>query len=251
MVTTAVMQPSYLPWAGLFDQIDQADTFVLLNTVAYDREGWRNRNRVKGPSGQPIWLTVPALGVKGTRTPPPLSEVRIATTQPWERKHLQALRTCYGKAPYFDDYFPDLEAALLPDPPWELLADMTGTLTWVLMDMLKIETELVLASGLTAQGVGVGLRSTERLVAICQHLGATNYYCAAASRNYLDEGLFRAAEIRVSYQDDCWVHPVHTQRFGEFVSHLSVVDLLFNCGPDSLSVIRGGRRWAPAPDTAP
>jgi xanthine dehydrogenase iron-sulfur cluster and FAD-binding subunit A len=50
---------------------------------------------------------------------------------------------------------------------------------------------------------------------------------------------FAEAGIEVTFQD--YRHPTYPQLHGEFVSHLSVVDLLFNCGPDSYEVIMSGQ----------
>jgi WbqC-like protein family len=60
MTTLVVLQPGYLPWLGYFDLLNKADVFVHYDDVQFDKHGWRNRNRVKGPKGA-IWLTVPVL----------------------------------------------------------------------------------------------------------------------------------------------------------------------------------------------
>lgn len=56
--TVVVLQPSYLPWLGFFDQMRRSDVFVYYDDVQFDKHGWRNRNRIKSPTG-PVWLTVP------------------------------------------------------------------------------------------------------------------------------------------------------------------------------------------------
>src|SRR5260370_40593126 len=58
VTTLVVLQPSYLPWLGFFDQVRRCDRFVFYDDVQYDKHGWRNRNRIKAASG-PVWLTVP------------------------------------------------------------------------------------------------------------------------------------------------------------------------------------------------
>ena len=55
-----ILQPSYLPWLGYFDQLYKSDVFVLYDDVQYDKHGWRNRNRIKTDK-RPLWLTVPVL----------------------------------------------------------------------------------------------------------------------------------------------------------------------------------------------
>ena len=57
-MNVVILQPSYIPWRGYFDQIRRADLFVFYDDVQYDKRGWRNRNQIKTASGKQ-WLTVP------------------------------------------------------------------------------------------------------------------------------------------------------------------------------------------------
>ena len=59
-----ILQPSYIPWRGYFHQIQKADLFIFYDDVQYDKNGWRNRNRIKTRQGA-HWLTIPVL-TKGT-----------------------------------------------------------------------------------------------------------------------------------------------------------------------------------------
>ena len=70
-----ILQPSYIPWRGYFDQIQKADVFVFYDDVQYDHHGWRNRNRIGGPRGGQ-WLTIP-VHHKGTlASQTPVNEIR-------------------------------------------------------------------------------------------------------------------------------------------------------------------------------
>ena len=75
-----------------------------------------------------------------------------------------------------------------------------------------------------------------RLVDICRALGADTYLAGAGAAAYMDLGCFARHGLRVQAQE--FRHPVYPQRFKGFISHLSVVDLLFNCGPESADIIR-------------
>ena len=94
----AIHQPQFMPWLGYFDKMDQAAYFVLLDNVQYKKNEWQNRNRIKSPQG-PQWLTVPVQ----FKFPALITEVGIKTSDPWRRKHLQALKTNYSKAPHWAD----------------------------------------------------------------------------------------------------------------------------------------------------
>ena len=223
-----MLQPGYLPWLGFFDQMRRADVFVYLDDVQYDTHGWRNRNRVKTHQG-PTWLTVPirhgGLGL------PQILDVTIDNRRPWARKHVATLRQAYARAPYLEDYLPPLAGVLTR--PWQRLVDLDLALAGALASLLGIERRVERASRL-----GLGGERSERLLRLCQHFGARTYLSGDAAASYLDVGLFEQHGIGVEWQR--FEHPVYPQQHGAFVSHLSVVDLLFNCGPSSRRVLEGG-----------
>jgi hypothetical protein len=224
--TCVVLQPGYLPWLGFFDQLERADEFVFLDDVQFDKHGWRNRNRIKGPDG-PQWLTVPVR--MGGRSWPRICDVTIDSTQRrWVAKHLQSLRSNYGPCPFFDWLYPELEAVLRQ--PWERIADLDIALVSRLCNLLGLRRSIHRSSPMDIAG-----DRCERLVEICRRLGCDHYYSGVAARDYLDVALFERAHIGVEFQE--YVHPEYAQRYGAFVSHLSVVDLMFNCGPGSLGII--------------
>lgn len=227
--TCVVLQPGYLPWLGFFEQVSRADEFVFLDDVQFDKHGWRNRNRVKGPDG-PQWLTVP-VRVSG-RNRPPIRDVEIDRTQRrWAGKHLQSLRSNYGPCPFFEWLFPDLERTL--HLPWSRICELNHALTELLCGKLGLRSTFRHSTALN-----VGGDRCERLIRICQAVGCNHYYSGTAARDYLDIAGFERAGITVEFQD--YAHPEYPQRYGAFVSHLSVIDLLFNCGPRSADILSRG-----------
>jgi hypothetical protein len=223
----AILQPGYLPWLGFFEQMARADVFVLYDDVQFDKHGWRNRNRIRTPAGSQ-WLTVPVrtAGCSGDR----IMDMRIDAPRPWAAKHRNALRANYARAPHFEWCFSQLEPIL--DQKADRLVELCLQLQEALAACLRIHATVVRSSTLNISG-----GQTERLVRICRHFDATEYYSGSAARNYLDIGQFDAARIRVVFQE--YVHPVYTQGFQPFVSHLSVVDLLMNCGPAARGILLG------------
>lgn len=219
-------QPQYLPWLGFFDKVARADVFVLLDDVQFKKNEWQNRNRIKGPGGAQ-WLTVPV----HHRFPQTIAEVEIAPPPAWRRKHLQALRSNYGKAPCFDAEMP-LFAEIL-DRYWSHLAPLNIELIRSLTMRLGIQTELRLSSELPARD-----DPTLRLVDLCRELEA-DAYLSGSGGDYLDEQPFADAGIALDYQQ--YDHPQYPQQHGEFEPFLSIVDLLMNCGDGSLEIIATGR----------
>lgn len=223
--TVAILQPSYLPWLGYFAQMHRSDVFVVYDDVQFDKESWRNRNRIKTSQGVQ-WLTVPVL-TKGQDWPSN-RDIKINNTTGWSRKHLAALRQNYGKAPCFHDYFALFEQ--LYSRPWTFLFDLNMEVLYTLLGALRFERQIVFSSQLQASG-----GQTERLINICTALGATHFFEGAAGKNYIDEAAFARAGIALEYQD--YQHPEYPQLYGPFVPYLSTVDLLFNCGLKSLEIL--------------
>jgi hypothetical protein len=223
--TLVVLQPGYLPWLGFFDQLLRSDIFVLYDDVQFDKNGWRNRNRIKSPTG-PHWLTVPVRIRSLTQR---ILETQIDDRQPWARKHLGTIKQFYAGAPFLKRYLPELEE-LLAGRRWDRLIDLDVAVIQLFCAWLRIERQMVRASEL-----GIGGERSERLLNICRHLGARRYLSGNAAQSYLDVELFVRHGIEVKFQN--YEHPVYPQQHGQFVPLLSALDLLLNCGDESAAIV--------------
>ncbi len=221
-----ILQPGYLPWLGFFEQLARSDIFVIYDDVQYDKHGWRNRNRIKSAHGVQ-WLTVPVQ--VSLREPPLIHEVMIDNGANWRRKHLMTIRHSYAKAPFFEQYIPLFEEAYSRE--WERLIDLDMHFIVKLAACMNIDTKTITRSST----LNVNGDKLERLVAICKRFGADTFYEGAAGKNYIEERLFVEQGITVMFQD--YRHPVYRQLYGDFVPYLSVIDLLFNHGAESLSIL--------------
>ena len=223
-----ILQPGYLPWLGFFEQLHKSDVFVIYDDVQYDKEGWRNRNRIKTANGIQ-WLTVPVL-LKGSNSPMIL-DVRIDNRTNWQKKHLAAIRQSYSKAPCFKEYIGMFEEAY--GRVWERLVEIDIYFIHELAKYLGINhKKIVRSSTLDLRGGRI-----ERLIKICERFGADVFYEGASGKNYIDERDFLAKGVSVEFQN--YLHPVYRQLYGNFIPNLSVIDLLFNKGMDSLGIITG------------
>jgi len=221
-----ILQPGYLPWLGFFNQMEISDIFVFLDDVQYDRRGWRNRNRIKGCNG-PIWLTVPV--VQKGQFNQSLLETKVNNSAPWAKKQLRTIQFNYKSSPYFEKYYPPLEEILKCN--WESLLDLDYKLTHELMKWMGITTPTYRSSELEVRDYD----KTGRLVDICLQVGVSAYISGPLCKDYMDVSNFEKAGIDVLIHD--YHHPEYTQRYPPFVSHLSVLDLLFNEGPESLRIL--------------
>jgi len=225
MFTIGILQPAYIPWLGFFEQLIKTEAFIIYDDVQFDKHGWRNRNRIKGPNGVQ-WLTIPVFTKGG---PHKINETRINNNTPWIHKHLQSLSTCYKKAKYFFQYFGEIED-ILASNEWEFLAELDIAIIKLICRWLEIKTPLYRSSSLNISGNRI-----ERLINICKLFNATRFYEGESGKNYIDVEKFSKENINVTFQH--YQHPVYPQLFGPFESHLSVLDLVFNCGPQSKETI--------------
>jgi hypothetical protein len=223
MTTVSVLQPSYLPWLGFFEQMRVADVFVLYDDVQFDKHGWRNRNRIKCTHGLQ-WLTVPVQ----QHGKPRIADVEIDPTKHWVRKHVATIRQCYAVATHLEPYLAELESVL--SRPWRFLVDLDEAVIDLFAGWLNVHTTMVRSSALPVSG-----DRNERLVALCRHFGADRYRSGEAARAYLDVELFEREGIEVEWQN--LDHPIYPQLHGGFVSHLSALDLILNCGQESSAVL--------------
>ena len=222
-MVVAIHQPNFLPWLGYFYKLGRSDVFVLLDNVQYTKNSFINRNRIKTPQGAK-WLTVP-VKIKG-RSGQLIKDVEINNAADWRKKHLRTLEANYKKARFFEPIFQGLEAVYYANE-WDNLCEFNIRLLKWALSMLKSEKRLIRASELSVGGKG-----TQLLINIVKALGGNMYLSGFGGVKYQEEGLFREAGITLSYCE--FEHPIYPQLWGEFVSNLSVADLLFNCGPASL-----------------
>jgi len=225
--TVAVLQPSYLPWLGALEQIARADVFVFYDDVQYDKNGWRNRNRIR-THGDPgwSWLTVP---VKLPHAFPPLGEVSIDERAPWGRKHRRAIELAYASAPHraeLERFFPLFDSAS------KSLVEIAIESTRLLASALGLSPEILRSSQLGIEG-----DRNLRLLEVCKSLGATDYYSGKAAEDYLDVALFEREGIRVAFQE--FTHPTYAQCHDPFISHLSAIDALLCVGPAATRAMLG------------
>ena len=227
--TVAIMQPTYLPWIGYFGMMQSVDLFILLDSVQFSRRSWQQRNQIKTMGG-PAWLTVPVLS-KGKRDQL-ITKIEIDQSRDFLQSHQKTLELNYKKAPHFAAYMPQLLSALGGEN--HNLLDLTIDVIICLRDALGIKTPILRSSELEADGT-----NAELLVSICEEVGATHYISPPGSKDYLEKSdAFSRRGIPLHYFN--FTHPEYPQQFNDFVSHMSVIDLLFNCGSGSLQLIEEG-----------
>lgn len=226
MTRVAIVQPNYLPWKGYFDLVASVDTFVLLDDVQYTRRDWRNRNRLKTPSGT-RWFTVPV--VSRGRYLQKIDEVELKGSA-WARGHLDQWRANYRGAACFARERDWLESLFLDVAPrFDRLAPLNAALIDAVCARLKITTPRLSSRDLPGAD-----EATDRLLTICRALDATTYLSGPAARGYLDVTRFEDAGIAVE-----WMHydgyPTYDQVHPPFEHGVSVLDLILHTGDDAVA----------------
>ncbi|MBK5345170.1 WbqC family protein [Pseudomonas sp. TH49] len=223
----AILQSNYVPWKGYFDLIRSVDEFILYDEVQYTKNDWRNRNRIKTQTGVQ-WLTIP---VRQDRLGQKISETRVVDSR-WAARHWKTIAGNYSRARHFEKHAAIVEAWYSEAGAFELLSDINEFFIRKICATLDIATHITSSRDYVLEGDRV-----ERLVGICQQAGADVYLSGPAASDYLDETLFTNAGTRVE-----WMHydgyPEYTQLFPPFAHGVSILDLLFNTGPEHAAFMR-------------
>ncbi|MBI2552443.1 WbqC family protein [Candidatus Uhrbacteria bacterium] len=226
MILTA-HQPTYLPWLAFFHKIALSDAFCSFDIAQYRRRGF-NRNTIKTAQGT-CFLTVPLL-THGYREKQ-LWQMEIDNSTDWRSKHFRSLMVSYKHAPFWSSYADFFEDVYKRD--WKYFSELTDyILLWFLKE-LDIKVRYSKASEMHFEGKG-----SELVLDMCKKLGADAYIFGAFGKRYVKTKDFKGAGVQPYFQD--YHYPKYPQQWGEFVSKLSIVDLLFNCGGKSLEVLMEG-----------
>ena len=172
-------------------------------------------------------LSVPLL-TKGRFGNLAIDQLEIDFKSNWAKKHLSALQTSYSRSMYYRTHSSFFEYFYQND--WEQLAPMLNISTNYLLESLGIKTKQLRSSEFSPQS-----KKADLILELCIKAGATTYLSGPLGRNYLDHNAFTKAGIELIYND--YVHPEYSQCFKGFEPYMSVVDLLFNHGPQSLEII--------------
>lgn len=235
----AISQPTYLPWMGYFDLMDQVDAFVFLDSVQFEKRSWQQRNRIKTLSGLQ-WLTVP-VAVRGKQEQQ-ISEAVIQEPASLEN-HLRTIELNYRRAPHFAAYYPEFASVFQDSQASPLLVDLNLRLIRWMMQALGLRTQVYRSSEMHQPG-----RRTELLANIAESLGATEYLSALGSADYLLGEMNVMTDRRITVTFQHYQHPEYKQLFPPFLPYATVLDLLLNEGPRSLEILRSGNRTPYSPE---
>tara|TARA_B100000787_G_scaffold167446_1_gene154237 strand:+ start:145 stop:858 length:714 start_codon:yes stop_codon:yes gene_type:complete len=223
----AISQPTYFPWQGYFALIDYVDEFVFLENIQFNKRSWQQRNRIMNNQKE-IFLTMP-VKTKGRFTQN-ICEVEIDNLEQNKKKNISLIKNAYLKCKYFDCYFEDFKKILSKNHI--KLADLNKELIMHICKILNINTIIT-----NDKNFQLSSKRDEYLKDICLMKNCNNYISTIGSKEYFGEAqYFPNTKIKIDYFD--FKNSIYPQNSKKFISHLSIIDLLFNLGPDTLKYLR-------------
>ncbi len=223
--SVAIMQPYLFPYLGYFQLIQHVDHFVFFDTAQYIRRGWINRNRIL-LDGQPYTFTLPVVKAPRDTT---IANMQIMDDPKSVNKLLQTIHRAYRDAPYFAEVYPLVEAVFL-STEHNLCRRIVNHFQQI-TSYLDFNTTMTLASEIETDTVE---NAENRILAMCETLDATTYINPWNGQHLYTAKKFLDRGIHLGFLE-MQVEP-YPQGDTDFVSHLSMLDVLMNC---SVSEVHG------------
>lgn len=224
----AILQSNYIPWKGYFDLINSVDEFIIFDSAQYTKNDWRNRNKIKTNNGT-IWLTIP---IKQDSLSQLIKDTKVANKN-WSKKHWKSIVQNYSKAKYFKDYKDEFEELYINNSH-EYLSDINHDFINKIMKILGITTKIRFSTEFELLD-----GQTEKLLSICQQAGADTYLSGPSAKSYFDEEQAKRKNIKIEWIDYS-EYQEYNQLFPPFDQFVSILDLIFNEGKDSLKYMKSG-----------
>ncbi len=214
-----ISQPMLFPWVGMIEQIRLSDVFIFYDDVQFSKGSFVNRVQLKGDRGSE-WMTIPLGKFKLGQH---INQIVISDRVDWRKKHLDQLTRNYSEAEYADEMLALVADIYSIDS--DSLAEITMASMKVICDYFgfSCSTHFSLSSEL-----GFDTTSSERVLDyVLFHSGST-YITGHGAKNYLNHELFDSCGVNVQYM--AYQRLPYPQQFGAFDPHVSILDLIANCG---------------------
>lgn len=219
-----IMQPYFIPYIGYWQLMNAVDKYVIYDDVNYIKGGWINRNRIL-VNGQPSFFNIPMLGASPNKK---INEVGVNHDLKLMAKNLRILEGAYKKAPQYERVFPLVEAIFSSQQ--ENIAGFIADSFQIINRYLGIQTEMILSSSLRKD---CSLRGQDKVLAICEELGASEYYNAIGGQELYSFSDFRRRGIQLKFLQTELIE--YTQFGGTFQPNLSILDVMMFNPPEIIS----------------
>jgi len=216
----AVHQPNYIPWLGYFAKMANADVLVFLDDAQLPQgRSYLYRTKIHSPCGG-TWLSAPIRREERQL----IKDVQFAEPD-WRRRHLATLHHTYRKASFFEPVIALAEAIYGFET--NSLARFNMNAVSAMAGHLGLSCRFEVSSAF-----GLSSTSDDRLIDLVKAVGGDTYISGAGGQNYQHPEKFDAAGIGLCVRE--YKPRPYVQFQGGFVSGLTVLDALFNLGPDAV-----------------
>lgn len=201
MAGRILVSSAYLPPSEYFSVISQADEILVEKQENYLKQTYRNRTYILSAHG-PQSLSIPVY--QGSLHKTPVKDIRIDYSKRWQQVHLRAMTAAYNSSPYFEFYFENIEKIISKNHTF----------------IIDLNMELI--------------KSVLAILKIIKTISFTSDFEPTKNKDYdfryrispKKESLFTIKEYSQVFRQS-----------GPFVNGLSIIDLIFNMGPDSVNYL--------------
>jgi|TARA_B110000027_G_C16070685_1_gene278911 hypothetical protein len=228
-----ILQPTYLPWIGYFDMIDIADIYVVFDDVQFSKKSWQQRNYIKTKQG----ALMLSLSISKAKLTTSIKDIKIFDNKKILENHWKTISLAYKKSTYFEKYKKLFENIYSKN--YIFLRDFNLDIIKLVCEIIGIKSSFVNSSDIIIKKNYNDM--TKKIIQLCDSVGITTLYDAHGASKILDINVINESNIDFKFQN--LNHPSYNQLYGKFIPYMSVIDLIFNEGPKSLSIIREGRKF--------
>ena len=240
LMRVAIMQPYFFPYIGYFQLLASVDVFILYDNIKYTKKGWINRNRMLR-NGQDTMFSLP---LKSASDFQDICDRELAAT--FDRDKLVGqFREAYQRAPYFEQTFELIERVIRHEDA-NLFCYLYNSLIQTCKH-LGIGTKIRLSSQVAIDHT---LKNQEKVLALCESMGADVYVNAIGGVELYSRDLFRQNRIELKFLQS---RPFEYSQFGAaFVPWLSIIDVMMFNSTDAIRThITAPAMTGPEPETIP
>ncbi len=217
----AIMQPTFLPWAGYFNLMQSVSGFIFLDDVQLEKQSWQTRNRFI-VNKDVHWVSIP---VRHANLSQKINQTVIINETSWKSKLAKSFGQNYCKHPYYSSAKLVIDFLLANDE--SILSKFNINVIAFIAKNIGINTPTHLASE-----YNIKTPRTSKLVDLCKCFSSNEYLSPVGSAGYLAADDFighsEAKLIFQNYEPDIYVQ----KNSKEFIASLSIIDVIANLGWD-------------------
>lgn len=238
------MQPYFFPYLGFYQGVHAVDKYILYDNLAYIKEGWMNKNRFLVVNGEPTYFIAEVKKKSSFRK---ISDIELVDNNWWRKKIMKSIFYNYKKSPFFDEIYPIVERVVNAKVGFltelnsrsiievcnylEIKAEITtDTSKYLQLEDKLANDELEISSRFPSIRLNNPEKKVIRVIEICRAEGAEIFINAIGGRKLYDKEEFERHNIKLFFvQTNQYSYQQSTEKF---YSHLSIIDVLMNCGKD-------------------